>query len=91
MCDQCAKVCKAITELRSTEGGSVEIVADNSDFDGPNNMIWCRGNWTGWEQEHFTGDTILQALEEAVKQKKLAEQPSQVDMALARAGMLDNT
>jgi len=85
--EKSVKVCRAIDELRNTEGSSVEILADNADFGGPNNKIRCQGDWTNWWSEHFTGDTLLEALETAVEQKRLAEQPNQVDSALGRAGM----
>ena len=52
-------------------------------------MIYCKGDWTSWNSEQFTGDSVVEVLEKAVEQKRLAEKPNQVDMALYQAGMLD--
>lgn len=86
MCDKCVQICKAITELRNTEGSSVTIVADNADYGGPANRIDCQGDWTNWEEETFTGERLLECLEKAIEQKRLAEQPNQVDMAAMEKG-----
>ena len=49
--------------LRASEGSSVTLVCDNPDFNGqPNNAVDCNGDWTGWNDQRFTGDTILDAL-----------------------------
>lgn len=59
-----------IQGLRETEGSTVTIVADNGDFSGPNSMIVCSDDWTGWKDEQFTGDTVLEALRNAYAEMK---------------------
>lgn len=53
-------------ELRADEGSGVELLCDNPDFNGqPNNAVVCCGDWTGWDEQRFTGDTIVEALRNA--------------------------
>lgn len=55
-----------VERLRASEGNSVSLVCDNPDFNGqPNNAIDCCGDWTGWEDKRFTGETILDVLRSA--------------------------
>jgi hypothetical protein len=55
-----------IDKLRAEEGDSVTIGCDNPDFNGqPNCHVTCCGGWTGWEDERFTGDTVLECLRAA--------------------------
>jgi hypothetical protein len=60
-----------INKLREKEGTSVEICCDNPDFDsrGINNKVILRGihHASPWE---FTGSTLIEALENALKQTK---------------------
>jgi hypothetical protein len=52
--------------LRASEGSAVTLVCDNPDFnDQPNNKIEVCADWTGWDDQTFTGDTILEALRAA--------------------------
>lgn len=52
-----------VEQLRTDEASSVEILADNADFNGqPNNAVVCNGEWTDWQNLRFTGDTIDAAL-----------------------------
>lgn len=90
MCEKCVRICNVIGELNSQEGNSVTIFAANPEFSGDDYAIEACGDWSNWEAERFGGDSIAEALEKAVEQKRLAEQPNQVDMALAEAGMLHN-
>lgn len=69
MCDQCIKICGAITKLRATEGSSVTIIADNPDYIGSNSLIYCNANWTNWNDLAFRGDNLVDALEKAVEFK----------------------
>ena len=58
---------QAINELREEEGSSVEILSDNVDAaDQPNCAVICNGDWTMWEDQRFGGDTLDQALAEAL-------------------------
>ncbi len=70
MCEKCIRICNAIGVLNSDEGNSVTIVADNADFVGPNSMIYCNGDWTGWDEVTFSGDSVADALEKAVEAKR---------------------
>lgn len=60
------KVLNLIDKLREPEGHSVTLFCDNPDFNGqPNCAIEVCGDWTGWEDKRFPGDTVLEALEKA--------------------------
>jgi hypothetical protein len=58
---------EAINELRKDEGDSVTLVADNAEFGGPAAKVVCNGAWTGWNDEDFTGDSMIDALHAAMK------------------------
>lgn len=59
-----------INTLREEEGNSVTLMNDNPDFNGqPNCAIECEGDWTGWVQRRFTGETIADCLRAAVEAK----------------------
>lgn len=52
-----------IDALRADEGAEVTICCDNPDFNGqPNCKVICVGPWTDWEEKHFGGDTVADAL-----------------------------
>jgi hypothetical protein len=60
--------------LRAPEGASVTLVCDNPDFGaGPNNKVQCCDDWTGWDEQEFTGDTVLEALRSAPAAMKAAK------------------
>lgn len=68
-------ILEAIDELRKEEGAAVTILCDNPDFNGlPNNAIEVSAEWTISPsillQERFTGNTLIEALNNAVKAKK---------------------
>lgn len=71
--------------LRSEEGDSVTLLADNADFGGPANAIECCGAWTDWRDWRFTGDTLMGALL-AAYQAKLAPEAAQ---ALQRQALFE--
>ena len=73
MCEQCLRICNAIGELNSNEGSGVNILAANPDFTGPNYAIECTGDWTNWQCVRFEGDAVADALEAAVKVKRIRE------------------
>ncbi len=54
-----------IHTLRAAEGDSVNILCDNPEGP-PNNAVECCGAWTDWEDQRFTGETLLDALRTAV-------------------------
>lgn len=55
-----------INYLRGGEGDSVTIFCDNPDFNGqPERVVECCGDWTGWEDRRYGGDTLLGALNAA--------------------------
>lgn len=58
---------QAMADLRSEEGDSVTLCADNAEFDGPAARVVCNGAWTGWNDEDFTGDSLIDAMHAAVK------------------------
>lgn len=56
-----------VEQLRAGEGHSIEIACDNPDFNGqPNSKVTCYGDWTGWYLKTFTGNTIDEALGNAL-------------------------
>ena len=56
--------------LLQDEGSSVELISPNADFNnGPAYLIYCRGEWTGWEQKPFTGNTWQECLERALEER----------------------
>lgn len=58
---------RIVEQLRAAEGHSVVIVNDNPDFNGqPGAFVECVGDWTGWEPQRFTGNTIDEALGNAI-------------------------
>lgn len=63
-------VLQMIDHLRSEEASSVLIQNDNPDFGGPNCLIECNAPWTGFNDEQFTGATVIEALVAAVKTKE---------------------
>lgn len=55
-----------IEALRKDEGHSVELICDNPDFNNqPNSAVICCGDYTGWKDMLFTGDTVALALRSA--------------------------
>lgn len=54
-----------IDQLRDDEGSCVGIYCDNGDF-GPNSSITIIDDWTGWEERSFFGDSVIDALEQAL-------------------------
>ena len=58
-------IVEAINELRQDDGSSVTILCDNSEGD-PNNAVICNGAWTDWRDQRFSGETLDQALAEAL-------------------------
>lgn len=64
---QDARNWRIVEQLRAAEGHSVEILCDNPDFNGqPNCKVLCCGGWTDWHNELFTGNTIDEALGNAL-------------------------
>ena len=52
-----------VEALRAEEGHSVTLFCDNPDFNlGANNAIEASGNYTGWTEQRFEGDTLTAAL-----------------------------
>lgn len=63
-------ILQMIDHLRADEASSVLIQNDNPDFGGPNCLIECNAPWTGFNDEQFTGGTVIEALVAAVKTKE---------------------
>jgi len=57
-----------LNELRSAEGASVEILCDNPDGP-PSNAILVWDDWTGWKQKRFEGESLADALSNALAAK----------------------
>lgn len=64
-----------IEELRTGLAESVTIYQPNDDFGGPAEAVCINGEWTGFEDRHFSGDTLLEALTNATKAKRAATNP----------------
>ncbi len=58
-----------IHQLRSHDGDAVTILCDNAEGE-PNNAVECNGEWTGYNDDRFEGDTLLDALRAANKQRE---------------------
>ncbi len=58
-----------ITDLCDEECSGVTIFAPNADFGGPNFIIEAFGEWTKENNLPFSGDTLLEALENALVEK----------------------
>ena len=57
-----------VNRLRDEEADTVTVLCDNPEGP-PNNAVECCGFWTGFVERRFEGDTIGQALAEAVAAK----------------------
>ena len=62
------EIVRLIDELRKEEATSVCIVADNPDFDGPNNVIYLYDPVTD-KDTPFYGDNVLDCLRKARQSK----------------------
>lgn len=51
-----------IESLRAAEGSSVLLCCPNPDFDGPAQAIEVCGEWTGWIEKQFYGETLGECL-----------------------------
>lgn len=81
---------RLLNAMRSEEGDTVTLLADNPDFNGqPNNAIECCGSWTDWREVRFTGDTLRGALLAAYRSRFPAgSQPvSRAEGAAGNAGL----
>ncbi len=57
-----------VEQLRAPEGAEVILLCDNPDFNGqPNNVIEICDDWTRWTQVRFTGETMLECLQKALR------------------------
>jgi hypothetical protein len=63
------EIVNILEELRAEEGASVCILCKNPDFGNnlKNEGVICQAGFTGWKEERFDGDTLLEALGNAVK------------------------
>jgi hypothetical protein len=69
--EQVLRAWEILENLREPEGDSVTLFCTNPDFGaGPNNAIEVNAYWTDWQDLRFTGETIFEALENAMKAKE---------------------
>jgi hypothetical protein len=66
--DEVLFVMLSIEKLREHEGDSVTLLCDNPEGP-PNNAIVLCGAWSDWKDMRVEGETLLGALQEAVKNK----------------------
>jgi predicted DNA-binding transcriptional regulator YafY len=71
--EKAVEIVRLVDELRSDEGDSVTIINDNPDFHGPSCAIECNGEWCGWQDKRFTGDTVLDCLRNALVARSKAK------------------
>lgn len=64
---------RMVQQLRSDEGSTITIVADNAGFGGPNSKVICTGDWTGWLDIQFHGNNLDEALGRALVAFKAVE------------------
>jgi hypothetical protein len=65
---EAARIVELIELLVADEGNSCQVVCPNPDWnDLPNRVIEVSAEWTDWKPRRFGGDTLLAALEAAVK------------------------
>lgn len=60
-----------LNQLRDSEGSSVTLVCDKPEFDHSckNNIVIVQAEWTNWKSINYEGDTILECLLLAIKEK----------------------
>jgi len=58
-----------IEELRADEGNSVTILCPNPEPENreESEAVECLGEWTAWEEQRFSGATLKECLESAVR------------------------
>ena len=59
-----------IDQLTQEEGCAVTLLGANPDFDGPDYAVLCSGEWTGWSDERYEGQTLNDALRAALEAKR---------------------
>lgn len=63
-----------IEKLRAGDASSVTILCENTDRDDlPDHGVECFGEWTGWRDKRFYGNTVMEALSEASKARQQEE------------------
>lgn len=75
--DEAAQTWRLIDELRKLEGWTVEIICDNPDFnEQPNSVVVVFGEWgEAWTTRSFSGNNVLECLQEAVRTRDRQWQP----------------
>lgn len=65
------KTMDAINKLREPEGAKVTICCDNPDFNNlSNNIITVVDGWTNWMEYTYSGNNLLEALNNALQNRK---------------------
>lgn len=63
-----------VEQLRAGEGAAIEICCDNPDFNGqPNSVVVVYDDWTDWQEQRFTGDTVLECLRAALAARETSK------------------
>lgn len=70
MSDLCIRICTAISELTNDEGSTLTLVGSNPDFNGPDQIIECSGDWSNYVDVQFQGESLVECLELAVDNKR---------------------
>jgi hypothetical protein len=65
-----------IDELRNEECVAVSICSDNADFnDLPNCVVGVEAPWTNWKLINYRGDTVVECLLAAKRDRKERQKP----------------
>lgn len=73
-----AKCMIAINDLRAAEGASVTILCDNPEYSGAACAIEVCDDWTDYINRRFEGETVLEALVNALVAKESHDSPSDI-------------
>lgn len=66
---------ESIDRLREPDGASVTIFCDNPDpGHHPTCAVEIYDDWTNWQPERFTGETLTEALDAAEKMRRLVRE-----------------
>jgi hypothetical protein len=64
------RIFNALSHLTIDEGESVTVHCANADFNGPEHIIECCGDWTGFRNLRVGGCSLIECLEKAWQMKE---------------------
>lgn len=78
-CCEAREMCSCLEYLRDEEADSVLVLWDNPVPDTKESQcaVECSGAWTSWQEQRFSGETLLLALKKAVAAKVAVREASE--------------